>query len=261
MANLQAITKTEFAKKSWQRNPNFLFSANDAVCPLSASEIPRAMMAVPLAFLCTDGEYSIVAVQGLENGTNFFLNAEGQWLGSYIPAAYRSYPFVLASTEANEDQLILCINKDSGLLIEDDSAEAFFDEGGELSTTLKDLVEFLSTVRAGRQESARICTILLKHELFKPWDLQFELESGTKRIEGLFCIDESALNTLSDEAYAELRLAGAIPVVYCQLLSMQKISDLTQFAQAKAKLSSAPQANELNLDGVDLGGNISFDNL
>lgn len=261
MSNLQAITKTEFANKSWQRNPNFLFSAKDAVCPLCASEIPRAMMDMPLAFLCTNGEYSIVAVQGLEQGTNFFLNADGQWLGNYIPAAYRGYPFVLASNEAEEGQLVLCIDKDSGLLSEDDSAEPFFDEGGELSPTVKELMEFLSSVRAGRHASALICKDLLEHELFKPWDLQFELEAGTKRIEGLFCIDETALNELSDEAFAELRRSGAIPFIYCQLLSMQRISILTQFAQAKSKANSVPQTNELNLDGVNMDGNISFDNL
>lgn len=261
MANLHVITKTEFAKKSWQRSPNFFFSAKDAVCPLSAPELPRAMMGMPLAFLCTDDEYSVVAVQGLEHETNFFLNADGQWLGSYVPAAYRAYPFVLASNEAEEGRLVLCIDEDSGLLKEDDSAEAFFDESGEINPTLKDLVEFLSSVRAGRQEAARICKSLLEHELFKPWELQFELESGTKRIEGLFCIDEAALNALSDEAYAELRLAGAIPVIYCQLLSMQRISDLTQFAQAKYKAGLTPQPNELNLDGANLDGNISFDNL
>ncbi len=80
MSSLQAITKTEFANKSWQRTPNYLFSAKDAVCPLSAPELPRAMMGMPIAFLCTDGEYSIVAVQGLEHETNFFLNTDGQWI-------------------------------------------------------------------------------------------------------------------------------------------------------------------------------------
>lgn len=261
MSSLQAITKTEFANKSWQRTPNYLFSAKDAVCPLSAPELPRAMMGMPIAFLCTDGEYSIVAVQGLEHETNFFLNTDGQWIGSYVPAAYRAYPFVLASNEAEEGQLVLCIDTDSGLLIEDDSCEPFFDESDKLSPALEELVEFLSLARAGRQKAARICKVLLKHELFKAWELQFELESGTKRIEGLFCIDETALNALSDEAYAELRRAGAIPAIYCQLLSMRRISDLTRFAQAKYKAGLAPQSKELNLDGINLDGNISFDNL
>ena len=263
MSNLLAISKSEFCNRSWQRNPNFLCSAKDAVCPLSASETPRAMMSMPLAFMCTDEKYSLVAVQGLQPGENFFLDAQGKWLGGYIPAAYRAYPFVLATNEAEKEQLVLCIDTDSGLLIEDDSCEPFFDESDKLSPALEELVKFLSNVRAGRQKSARICETLLKLKLFKPWDLEFELESGTKRIEGLFCIDETALNALSEDAYAELRSVGAVPLIYCQLLSMQRIFDLTRFAQAKSKLDLPPQTNDLDLDfdGTNTEGNISFDNL
>ena len=261
MVNLQAIAKTEFANKSWQRNPNFLFSAKDAVCPLSSSEIPRAMMGMPLAFLCANGEYSLVAILGLEQGANFFIDATGQWLGNYIPAAYRGYPFVLARNETEEEQLVLCIDKDSGLLNEDDSGEPFFDKNGEPTPTITELIEFLSDLRKGLQASALICKTLLEHELFKPWELQFELEDGTKRIEGLFCIDEAALNKLSDKAFVELRLSGAFPLIYCQLLSMQRISDLTRFAQSKSKANSASLANELDLDGVNMSDNISFENL
>jgi hypothetical protein len=258
MPNLQAITKSEFAKKSWQRNTNLWFAAEDAVCPLSASELPQAMMCMPLAFLCTDGEYSIVGLQGLEQGNNYFLDDEGKWKSSYLPAAYRGYPFVLATNEA---ELILCIDEDSGLLIDDESAEPFFDQEGEVTTTIKELMDFLSSISTGMQVAARICESLSKHELFKPWELQFELENGTKRVEGLFCIDEAALKELPDKAYAELRLSEAIPVIYCQLLSMQRISYLTQFAQAKSKADIVPEPNELNLDGVSTDGNISFENL
>lgn len=257
MANLQAITKSEFTKKSWQRNPNLLFAARDAVCLLGISEMPRAMMSMPIAFVRKDGEYSLVAVLGLEAESNLFVSTDGRWLGSYIPAAYRSYPFFLANSEAEEGQLVLCIDKDSGLLMEDDSAEPFFNEDGELSATVKEIVEFQSKVRAGWNASALICKSLLEHDLFKPW----KLEDGTKRVEGLFSIDEAALRELSDEAYLELRQSGAIPVIYCQLLSMQRISQLTHFALAKSKAVLAARPSDLNLDGVDMGGNISFENL
>jgi hypothetical protein len=100
----------------------------------------------------------------------------------------------------------------------------------------------------------------LEYDLFKPWELEFELESGTKRIEGLYCIDETALNKLSDASFAELRQAGVVPYVYCQLLSMQRISILTQIAQSKSKDNLAPKTSPLDLYGANLDGNISFDN-
>lgn len=261
MVSLQAITKPDFTEKSWRRSPNYLFTANDAACPLTVQEMPKAIMGMPIAFLCVDEKYSVVAVLGLEPETNYFVGKDGGWRGNYIPALYRPYPFVLAKNEAEEEQLVLCINEDSGLLNDDDSAEAFFDDEGELSATVKQLMELLSAIRVGLQSAARICKLLNQHKLFKPWELEIELEDGKKRIEGLFSIDEAALNELSDEAFIELRQSGALIVVYCQLLSMQRITDLAQFAQLKSKADSQPPTNELNLDGVNEGGNISFHNL
>lgn len=261
MANLLAITKTEFAEKSWRPNPNYLFTANDAVCPLAMQEMPRAVMGMPMAFMCTDEKYSIVAVLGLEPNTNFFVGTDGSWRGNYIPALYRAYPFVLANNEAEEGQLILCINEDSGLLNEDDSAESFFNDDGELSPKIKQLMDFLSNISVDRQSAVRICKLLNEHDLFKPWEIEIELEGGKKRIEGLFSIDEAALKELSDKAFIELRQSGALLIAYCQLLSMQRITDLAQFAQQKSKADSQPPASELNLDGVNEDGNISFDNL
>ena len=261
MVSLQAITKPDFTEKSWRLSPNYLFTANDAVCPLAVQEIPKAIMGMPIAFLCEDGKYSVVAVLGLEPETNYFVGKDGDWRCKYITDLYRAYPFVLAENEAEEEQLVLCINEDSGLLNDDDSAEAFFDDEGELSATLKHLMELLSAVRVGLESAARICELLNQHKLFKPWELEIELEDGKKRIEGLFSIDEAALNELSDEAFIELRQSGALIVVYCQLLSMLRITDLAKFAQLKSKADSQPPTNELNLDGVNEDGNISFHNL
>lgn len=260
MANLQAITKAEFTKKSWKYPSDYFFSDTDMVCPLGAGELPRAMTNGPLAFVPLDGEYSIVAVQSLQQGTNFYLNADGKWLGTYVPASYRGRPFALVKNSLKQDELVLCIDTDSGLLIDDETEEPFFDEDFELSQPLKTLLEFLSKVGEDQKKSTRICKSLSEHGLLKPWELKFEIENKTREVDGLFCVDEAAFNELSDDAYAELRVAGAIPIIYCQLLSMQHISRLTQFAQKKSGAESLPQADELNFDGASEGGNISFDN-
>lgn len=262
MANLKVITKTEFTKKSWKRNPDYFFSAKDTICPLGAAEVPRAMLTMPLAFVSTDGEYSIVAVQGLLQGVNFFVNANGQWTGNYIPAVYRGHPFVLANNPSEKEKLSLCFNTDTGLLIDGDTEEPFFDEDLEPSQAVMETVKFLSNVNAALQASTRICEILSGHGLLKPWELEFEIENRTKKIDGLFCIDEAALEELPGDAYAELRgVAGAIPIIYCQLISMQQISTLTLFAKEKSEADSLLQADELNFDGTSTDGNISFNNL
>lgn len=261
MANIQAITKPEFVKKSWKRHSDYLFSAKDSICRLGTAELPQASMNMPLAFISTDDEYSIAAVQGLQEETNFFVDVEGKWLGRYIPAAYRGYPFVLAKGESTKEEQVLCIDTDSGLLIDDNTEEPFFDGDLEPTQSVMELFSFLSSVDIAQQTSVRICKRLSEFGLLKPWELKFGPENNTTQVDGLLCIDEASLNELSGDAYAELRMIGAIPMIYCQLLSMQRISDLTLYAHEKSEEDRLLQSDELNFDGVNTDGDITFDNL
>ena len=259
MANLRIITNEgtdSFAKKSWKRSSDYFFTAEDMLCPLGPSELPNAVMGMPIAFVCSDGKYSISAVQGLEAATNFFLSAEGKWLGNYVPAAYRGYPFYLNENPYDRDETLITIDADSGLLFDGDTEEPFFGEDLNLSPSVREIAGFLSKVAAAKLASIKICESLSEHGLLKPWELRFE----NFRVDGLFCIDEAALNELSDDAFAELRAAGVIPVIYCQLLSMQRISDLALFAQKKLEGDSQAQHGELNFNLGSQDGNVSFDN-
>jgi hypothetical protein len=260
LANFQAITKTDFAHKTWRRPTDYIFTAKDSVCPLTAQELPQAMLTMPTGFIVADETYTLVAVQGLQPESNFYLNAAGQWLGKYIPAAYRCYPFLLANKKADKGQLILCIDSDSELVAEDSAGESFFDEAGELSESLAQVLEFLSNVNRSREVAASICKSLQEHNLLKSWDLKIQLETGTQRVDGLYCIDEAALNSLSSEAFIELRQSGALPAAYCQLLSMKHVPELAQVMQSKEKSAASASIDELNMDSMTSDGNIHFDN-
>ncbi|MBW2187512.1 MAG: SapC family protein [Deltaproteobacteria bacterium] len=45
---------------------------------------------------------------------------------------------------------------------------------------------------------------------------------------GFFRIVEQALNTLGKDDYEEVRQAGVLPLIYCQLLSMQHLQALVR---------------------------------
>lgn len=256
MKNLLPINKSTFADKSWTRSANYLFTANDSACSLSAQELPKAAMCMPTAFMSSEAGFSLVAVLGLQSDTNFFVDPDGNWTGKYVPAQYRVYPFVLARNESEEDQLVFCIDSESGLLKENSSDEAFFDNDGELTPFLKQLMEFLAEVNANNQLALSLCKQLNEFGIIKPWKIQVEMADETKNVEGLYCIDEPALHELSSEKFAELRESGALLLVYCQLLSMQHAIELVQFAQGKSQLpvDDSISANVSN-------GSLNFDNL
>lgn len=76
---------------------------------------------------------------------------DGRWLGGYVPAYFRSYPFRLLRQQ-NTDQTVLCVDTDSGLVVEGDVAgEDFIGPDGNISPALKQVVDFLDETERSRR--------------------------------------------------------------------------------------------------------------
>jgi len=260
MANIQPITKTEHADKKWKRFQSYTFAGKDAVGPLTIQELPKASKVLPICFIKVGEGYTPAALQSLVPGMNLFVAPNGKWMAPYTPATYRGYPFVLGKTEAGEQ--LLCADMDSGLI--GDEGEAIFADG-EPTQTVKEVFGFLQAVQQNREATARVCTILAQHNLIQPWPLKVKTDEREKPVEGIYKIDEQALNQLSPEALAEVRDAGGLPVIYCQLLSMQNIAVLQSLAKVHADAQAAaasalPQTDggELDLEFLNRNDTIKF---
>ncbi len=270
MPHIHAISRTRHAQQHWQRPAHYAFAASEAVAVLTAQELPKAMMSLPIAFFATKGRFVPVAVQGFQPGKNLFVARDGRWLGGYIPSAYRAFPFVLG--KGADGQQVLCINEESGLLPMPPvgvaaSGEAFFGEDDQLSPTVAETLSFLNQIASQRLATEAICALLQQHALVQPWLITVQSEAGEQAVKGLYRIDEAALNQLPTEAFMALRQAGALPVIYCQLLSMQHLPLLGKLAHAHTQQAQAaaapvlPPSGELNLDFLSNNGTISFGNL
>ncbi len=249
MPRYTPVAPSTLSGASWRRFANYDFAATDAVAPLVVQELATAFRALPIGFIAADGAYTPVAVQGLEPGQNLFV-VNGTWVAPYSPAAYRGYPFALAEGEG--DVLHLCVDMDSGLVGEGDGFDQpFFDETGEAAPGIKDVLNFLEQVHRNRAATQRICAALAAEGLIQPWPLTVQGPDGARAIEGLHRIDEARLNALDADALHRVHAAGALPVAYCQLLSMSNIQTLGLIARKLQEMRvSAPDAGtEVDLDG------------
>lgn len=259
MPSFEAVSPQRHAGKSWHPSPDYHFAAHDPTATLVVSELAQACMHLPLGFSRV-GEaepFVPVALQGLRAGQNLWVDAQGGWRGGYIPAVYRSYPFALGQTD---EQHILCINRDSGLISEDSSGEPFFDADEQPVEQMRRITGFLSQVRASAEATKPQCAALDAQELIQPWPLKVTAGEQTHTLQGLYRIDEDALSALSSKAFEALRQAGALPMIYCQLLSMRHINKLGALARADNQASQPAQANGKDPDAtVAAGDNLDLD--
>lgn len=262
MANYQPITYSAHAQKNWRRYSSYIFAAQDSLAPLVHQELSRACMYLPIAFVqqkneAGDTQFSPVAVQSLSQGTNVFVAPDGRWVGAYIPATYRSYPFALAST--SDGQQVLCIDSDSGLVVSSMSAEGqdaqpFFEADGKTpSASIKEVMAFLQQVQANRVYTQRGCAVLQELGLFTPWPLTVKSSGGEQVLGGLFRVDETKLNELGGADLERLQRSGATSMAYCQLLSMQNVQSLGRLVHAREQAVQAAQAKQQSLPTTSKG--------
>jgi hypothetical protein len=202
--------------------------------------MPQATLGLPIAFIEENADFYPVAVLGLEPGQNLFVAPDGRWLGAYLPAVLRTYPFRLGSTE--NGQQVLCIDSNA-LLSGGNHGKPLFDAAGTLSSDVISIFQNLANDHAQRAVTLAGSAALHAHGLLAPWPITIQSENGTQTIQGLLKIDEAALNVLPVEALGELRQTGALLMAYCQLLSMQHLPLLGQLAQAHENAAKAARAS------------------
>jgi hypothetical protein len=251
MAKLVAVDRERHAGKGWRQPTGYGFAATQAVTPLMGAEFAKAALAMPIGFIEQVGHYIAVAVMSVVPDRNLFIGPGGQWLGAYAPAVLRGYPFQLLRAEGS-DKLVLCIDEDSGLIVDADAdAQKFFEADGGLSAAVTATVNLLQQIEHNRAFTDLAVAALAEVGLIAPWPLTVAVDGQSHAVNGLHRIDEAKLNALDDEAFLKLRKSGALPLAYLQLLSMGQVSLFAQLSRLQQQLAPAPvHTKVLSLDEI-----------
>jgi hypothetical protein len=243
VARVHALSASTHRYKSWRGTPDFRFAALEPLVDLGMSEIARAALHLPLAFIRQQNVVRLIAMTSIEPGRNHFVGANGQWLAGYLPFQLRSYPFVLAPSHTGD--LVLCIVESSGLIVDSLEAQPFFEPDGSLHPRTREVMETLVVYEREKAASQQAANELDGAGLVKPWEIMVPGPSGPRRVEGLLQVDEAAFAALDDAAFLSLRRNGGLTMAYCQMLSMQNLSVLVERAQVAQAQAPAPVAAPL----------------
>jgi hypothetical protein len=260
----QAVTPERHGASWWRAPSSYSWASREVIVPLTGAELGRAGVHMPIALIrATDG-FVPAAVLGLEPGVNLFVASDGRWTGGYVPAVLRSRPFTLLPLE--DGRKVLCIDEEAGRVTSSQDAgdaKPFFTEERKLAPALQEFLQFLSAVDENREVTRKACAALEAHKLVVPWEIKLQTDKGTRPVEGLCRVDEAALVALPDEAFLQLRRAGAIALAYAQLFSMAQLTGLGQRASARQSALQQPVApvtpsGDLDLSFLERGGTLRF---
>lgn len=203
---------------------------------VGAAEMSRAALDYPVAFLreSATGEFAPVAVLGLHQDQNLFVEG-GRWReNTYIPAYLRRYPFCLVdipSRDGQEAQHLVCVQEDCLT----PSAAPLFDSRGAPTAAWQPLMQLLESIERARQQTRALCMRLEALQLLVPFDAVAVPRAGRQsRLQGLHRVDEQKLQALSGRELRPLMKRGELRAVYAHLLSLENFGRLLDLAQARA---------------------------
>jgi hypothetical protein len=258
MPNWIALSPSQHANKHYLPRQGYSFSTDQQAIPVLLAELSKLLPHYPLAFIQQDNIYQPVVLTGLGGGQNLYVNHDGKWLATYVPAFLRSHPFRLLTTESK--QQVLCIQEDH--LVDDSQGEPLFDSEGNLTKPVQDTLNFLNECEKNRRVTQSACAALDKAGVIEKWPLQIKQVEGQEpiQVDGLYRISEKTLNELDAETFAGLRSNGALALAYAQLFSMNQINQLAERAKYHPRQQSKPEEPDIEkLFGED--DILSFDNI
>ena len=197
---------------------DFSFTRETNSVVLAGIEFADASRHYPIVFTRNGDQVIPVAVLGMRDRENLFVDADGQWESGYVPAFVRRYPFVLANRPDDQDQFLVCV--DQSTLNEEEGNELFDAEGQEteyLQNATRFMREyhqrFLQTLEFGRK--------LDELGLLTEMNARVSRQDESAVVLGQFLsVNEQALMQLTTAHVDELFRAGYMGWIYAHLISL-----------------------------------------
>lgn len=182
-------------------------------------------------------EIAPMAVLGMTRGENLFLEADGSWGASYVPAFLRSYPFALVRTD--ETNYIVAFDSDwSGF--SEKEGERLFTDAGEPTEFMKGVQGYLETLDGEMQRTRAFGQRLMELGLLQDMRFDATIDGGTTlTVDGFLAIDDKKLAELPEAEVVELHRSGILGLIHAHLISMGQMRRLLERRVTRAAKAAA----------------------
>ncbi|MGE4240591.1 SapC family protein [Ramlibacter sp.] len=232
------LDRDKHRRRRVRPSDSFAFAAKANSLYVAGVEFNEACKEYAIVFTRSGSRILPVVMLGLRARENLYVDDAGAWLGRYIPAFVRRYPFVLA--ELPGQSLGVCI--DEGFKgLNDKEGEALFDEKGANTPFLQNALDFLQQYQREYLRTENFCQRLEQSGLLTEMNARADLTDGrTFTVGSLLVVDEKKLLALPDATALSLFRSGELHLISMHLASLSNMRVLVDRISARQAIPIDP---------------------
>lgn len=225
-----AVSVVEHASLRIDRNSGYAFAGRAQAIPIGLGEFEAACQHYPIVF--TTGEAPTpMALMGLQEGLNLFVQPDGAWRAdTYVPAYPRAYPFIFV--EDRERQTMVVGMDPNAKAISAMEGAAMF-EDGKPSPAMNETVAFCAAFRDSLNAGIAFGRAMQEAGLLAEEEANISFTAGgAARVTGFKVLKADRLETIDDATWLDWRRRGWIAAIYAHLHSAGRWARLVELSIA-----------------------------
>ena len=226
--SLSPLSSQVHGSTSIRMRSNYPEAAKTHAVPITVDEFPFVMKHFPIVFGSGEGAAPL-ALFGLNDGVNNFVDAEGNWQKDvYIPAYVRRYPFLLAKFNENSEELTLCFDDKSAVIDPTGKEGVPLFEGDQPSAHTKSVLNFCEQFETAVARTRTFMDELQKLEIIIDGEVQLQHEGMEQPAvyRGFRMVSEEKLRELRGDQLRKIVQNGMLGLIYAHLFSLANVREL-----------------------------------
>ncbi|MEJ7935266.1 SapC family protein [Sphingobium sp. AN558] len=235
---LSSVDHADFRSRSVDAAP---FLVSQHAVPLTVDEFVAAQRFVPIIFSAGD-ESVPLALMGLNEGVNTFLDDEGKLRGpAYVPAYVRRYPWMLAKLRPDSDELSLCFDPTSEAIGQFDDGQPLFEDAKPTELT-QGVLKFCEDFEQAAARTGQFMRELAELDLIMDGEVAIQIPGNDQPFvyRGFRMVNEEKLRDMRGDQLRKINQSGMLPLIHAHLFSLQLMRELfeAQVQQGKGPIGA-----------------------
>ncbi len=221
--DLMPLNSRDHAK--WKTRPmeSAAWMKGQHAIPLTVDEFVQSQRNFPIVF--SSGENPLpLALMGLNEGVNTFVNAEGKVEEPvYLPAYIRRYPFMLAKLTQDSDELSLCFDPTSDSIGDFEEGQPLFDDEAKPTEATQNILQFCEHFEGAGQRTKAFIDELKKHDLLMDGEIAISQQEAPDKpfvYRGFQMVNQEKLQDMRGDILREWNKNGMLALIYSHIMSL-----------------------------------------